>query len=161
MLQYIVHGLLVITTLCFGSGCTFLDIRPQNLRGSVSCQPSAGSPSQPLTVRVVLDEAAIRQHSRFEIIREVSHTTPNATSALLAVDVGSAMGAIDGCGTFEERTIEIYITDQMLSYPSWIRIRSRSHDHVALLIVDQTHQPVVDPLLLSPTPARFDAQWTR
>jgi hypothetical protein len=82
--------------LSYSTACSFPGPRPQNLRGAVQCQVIARSPVRPLLVKVVLDEAAVQQHSQFEVIREVLIPS-NATEevSLLAVDVGSAMGAID------------------------------------------------------------------
>jgi hypothetical protein len=115
-----------------------------------------------LLVRVVLDEAAIRQHSRFEVIREVfPSATEEAGHARLMVDIGSAMGAINSCFTFEDTAFQVDITDQMISYPSWIRITSRPDSDVLLIIEDTNGQPVVTPSVLPPTPNRFTVAWLR
>jgi hypothetical protein len=144
------------------SACTLLDMRPQNLRGTVKCHPIPNEPSHPLLVKVILDEAAVRQHSRFEVIREVvPSSTPNLEESRLAVDVGSAMGAIDGCSTFQDAAFQIDITDQMISYPSWIRIRSRPEDSVLLIIEDTNGLPLTVPHLLAPQVNRFMIEWLR
>jgi hypothetical protein len=57
---------------------------------------------------------------------------------------------IDGCGTFQDTAFQITITEQMISYPSWIRIRSRAQDTVLLTIQDTAGRDVVVSRLLEP-----------
>src|SRR5262245_22977468 len=92
---------------------SLLDSRPQNLRGDVQCRripttSAQSDPTQPLVVTVVVDEAAIQQHSRVEVLREVLPASRGSIEeARLVVDIGMATGAITGCGTFEDDRIRV------------------------------------------------------
>mgnify|MGYP003379479805 CR=1 FL=1 len=147
---------------CSSSMYRFFDPRPQDLRGTVTCHVIAYDKGDPLFVRVVLDEAAQRQRSQVEIIREIlSPSTSESETSRLWVDVGKANGGIDGCGTFADRAFQIDITDQMISYPAWIRIRSRPSNRVLLVIQDQEGRDLVMPQLLEPQEGRYMVQWIR
>lgn len=142
--------------------CTFFDSRPHNLRGSVACFPIEHEAHQELFVKVTLDEAAIQSHSQLDIIREVVFTESSTTEIpRLVVDIGQATGNVSTCGTFTDQAYDVVITDQMISYPSWIRIRSRSHDSVHLVIQDMKGEDVVNPRLLEPKDFRYTVQWLR
>lgn len=140
----------------------WFDPRPQDLRGTVTCHGISYNKGDPLFVKVVLDEAAQRQRSQVEIIRDILiPSTSESETARLGVDVGKPNGGIDGCGTFMDRAIQIDITDQMLSYPSWIRIRSRPENDVLLVIQDQNGQDLARQQLLEPRAMRYIVQWMR
>lgn len=146
--------------LFIAPACGDLGFRPGNLPGQVHCQPVQAGTPQILLVQVVLNDEAVQHHSKLEVIREVAvPSTSSGGVSSLQVDVGDANGAVSGCSSFTGTAFRVTITDQMLSYPSWIRIRSRNP--VRLIIQDDYGQDLVAPLMLEPHPDEFTVQWLR
>ena len=134
------------------------DWRPGNLTGSVGCKIVDTLSSTLLTVRVILDSVAASVPARMEILPlRADPVSPGSFPNRLVAGFGGADGSIHECGGVSASVIQISVTGQMASYPTWARAYSSAP--VTWLVVDLQGRQLADSMVLAPGGPKVTLAW--